>query len=71
MDKINDKAMNAFHELMQSLNSEQEILVASQMLAVLSLKTIHGIGGEDVKNGFLVGAMNDQEPINVTMATKQ
>jgi len=63
-DKIpEDLAMAAFNVGIQQCKTTEEASKYCQMLSTLSIKTMHGIEGQDFKAAFLGEAIKDQEMI--------
>ena len=62
-DKHMKLALNAFEALMNECESEDEISDISSFLAMVCIKTIHGIEGQQFKADFLKAAIADKEMI--------
>jgi len=54
-----------FDDAIQECNCEEEISGLCQMLAILSVKLLRGIEGEEFKKDFLKAAMSDKGKITL------
>ena len=63
-DKAMRVALGLFTRAAQNCEDEKEVSDLAQSLAVVALKTIHGIEGRAFKRDFIKQAMKDNEVIN-------
>ena len=69
--KGEDLAIAAYTNAISKCTSLEEMAKVCQMLAILGIKTLHGIEGDDFKRDFLAAAAADNERITPMKSTVQ
>ncbi|MDX2349768.1 MAG: hypothetical protein QNK32_05210 [Porticoccus sp.] len=67
IERGRELAGQTFGSAVHDCKNQDELAGFVQMLAIISIKTIHGMDGDQFKKDFLAGAMNDKEMITPVM----